>query len=164
MIGKPEGQSFLIGVLKSIGVPDAAIRDFKRWQLASWETGAKEPAGWQFEIPLAEIPDEAERIIPKFTPFSRYPVVERDLSLLVDLAQPYDALRDAVAAALAAAPLQELKCVDVFRHKSLPKGRQAWLMRLRFQAADRTLTGEAVDGWMAKALDAAKTLGAELRS
>ena len=62
-------------------------------------------------------------------------MVERDLSLLVDLGQPYAALRDAVAAALAGAPLQELKCVDVFRHKSLPQGRQAWLLRLRFQAA-----------------------------
>jgi phenylalanyl-tRNA synthetase beta chain len=162
-MGEPEGQSYLIGVLKSIGVTDAAIRAFDRWKISSWEGGAKDPAGWQFEIPLAAIPDEAERIIPRFTPFSRFPVVERDLSLLVDLAQPYDALRDALAAALAAAPLQELKCVDVFRHKSLPQGRQAWLMRMRFQAADRTLTGEEVDGWMAKALAAAEALGAALR-
>jgi phenylalanyl-tRNA synthetase beta chain len=162
-MGEPEGQSYLIGVLKSIGVTDAAIRAFDRWKISSWEGGAKDPAGWQFEIPLAAIPDEAERIIPRFTPFSRFPVVERDLSLLVDLAQPYDALRDALAAALAAAPLQELKCVDVFRHKSLPQGRQAWLMRMRFQAADRTLTGEEVDGWMVKALAAAEALGAALR-
>ena len=165
-MGEPEGQSYLIGVLKSIGVTDAAIRAFKRWKIASWEGSAKEPAGWQFEIPLAGIPDEPERIIPKFIPYSKYPVVERDLSLLVDLGQPYDDLRDAVAEALAAAaaPLQELKCVDVFRHKNLPRGRQAWLLRLRFQAADRTLTGEEVDGWMARSLDAAKSLGAELRS
>jgi phenylalanyl-tRNA synthetase beta chain len=163
-MGQPEGQSHLIGVLKAIGVSDAAIHDFGRWQIPSWEAGAKEPAGWQFEIPLEAIPDEPERIIPQFVPFSRFPVVERDLSLLVDLGQPYDPLRDALAAALTAAPLQELKCVDVFRHKNLPQGRQAWLMRLRFQAMDRTLTGEEVDGWMVQALDAAKSLGAELRS
>jgi phenylalanyl-tRNA synthetase beta chain len=163
-MGQPEGQSHLIGVLKAIGVGDADIHAFGRWQIASWESGAKEPAGWQFEIPLAAIPDEPERIIPRFVPFSRFPVVERDLSLLVDLGQPYDALREALAAALAAAPLQDLKCVDVFRHKSLPRGRQAWLMRLRFQAMDRTLTGEEVDGWMVQALAAAKSLGAERRS
>ena len=120
--------------------------------------------GWQFELPLSAIPDEHDRIIPPFAPFSRFPVVERDLSLLVDLGQPYDALRDAVAGALAAAPLQELKCVDVFRHKNLPQGRQAWLLRLRFQAQDRTLTGEEVDGWMNQALLAAGSLGAQLRS
>jgi phenylalanyl-tRNA synthetase beta chain len=163
-IGEPEGQSHLIGVLKSIGVPDDAIHSFKRWKMASWEGGSKEQPGWQFEIPLAALADEAERIIPQFTPFSRFPVVERDLSLLVALDQPYEALRQAVAAALPTAPLSELKCVDVFRHKNLPQGRQAWLLRLRFQAADRTLKGEEVDGWMVQALAAAKSLGAELRS
>jgi phenylalanyl-tRNA synthetase beta chain len=163
-IGEPEGQSHLIGVLKSIGVPDAAIHSFQRWKLSSWEGGTKDQPGWQFEIPLAAIPDPGERIIPQFTPFSRFPVVERDLSLLVALDQPYEPLRQAVAAALGTAPLSELKCVDVFRHKNLPPGRQAWLLRLRFQAADRTLTGEEVDGWMAGALAAAKSLGAQLRS
>jgi len=163
-MGEPEGQSYLIGALRSIGVPEPAIRAFKRWKIENWEGGVKEPAGWQFEIPLSGIPDEHELIIPRFAPFSRFPVVERDLSLLVDLGQPYDALRDALGAALGAAPLQELKCVDVFRHKNLPKGRQAWLMRMRFQAMDRTLTGEEVDRWVAQALDAAKSLGAELRS
>jgi phenylalanyl-tRNA synthetase beta chain len=156
-MGAPEGQSYLIGVLKSIGVADAAIAAFGRWQSPGWD-------GWQFELPLSAIPDEQERIIPPFVPFSRFPVVERDLSLLVDLGQPYAALRDAVAAALAGAPLQELKCVDVFRHRNLPQGRQAWLLRLRFQAAERTLTGEEVDGWMNQALIAARSLGAELRS
>jgi len=160
-MGEPEGQSFLIGVLKAIGVPEAAIRAFKRWRVSGWE--GKDQGGWQFEIPLADIPFEAERIIPQFAPFSRFPVVERDLSLLVALGQPYDDLRGAVAAALAGVPLAELKCVDVFRHKNLPPGRQAWLLRLRFQAPDRTLTGEEVDGWMARALTAAESLGARLR-
>jgi phenylalanyl-tRNA synthetase beta chain len=162
-MGQSEGQSFLIGVLKAIGVREADIRAFQRWKIANWETGAKEPAGWQFEIPLSAIPDEPERIIPRFVPFSRFPVVERDLSLLVDLGQPYEALRQTLAAALATAPLQELKCVDVFRHKNLPPGRQAWLMRMRFQALNRTLTGEEVDAWVVAALNAAKALGAELR-
>ena len=53
--------------------------------------------------------------------------------------------------------------MDVFRHRSLPAGRQAWLMRARFQAMDRTLTGEEVEAWMAAALAAARSLGAELR-
>ena len=156
-MAEPEGRSFLIGVLKSIGVTDASIQAFDRWSMGG--------AGWQFEIPLAGIPDEPERIIPRFTAFSRFPVVERDLSLLVDLAQPYGALGEAVAKAAqeAGAPLQGVRCVDVFRHKSLPSGRQAWLLRLRFQAMDRTLTGEEVDGWMVAALAAAKSLGCELR-
>ena len=64
-------------------------------------------------------------------------------------------------AALPADALQDLRCVDVFRPKGLD-ARQAWLMRLRFQA-DRTLVGEEVDSWVAAALAAAESLGAKLR-
>lgn len=116
-----------------------------------------------FEIPVADLPQAGERIIPAFRPFSRFPSVERDLSLLVGLGQSYEALAGAMRAALPAEALQDLRCVDVFRHKSLPEGRQAWLMRLRFQA-DRTLVGAEVDGWMASVLAAAEALGAKLRA
>lgn len=116
-----------------------------------------------FEVPVADLPQAGARIIPAFRPFSRFPAVERDLSLLVDLGQSHEALTTAMRGALPAEALQDLRCVDVFRHKSLPPGRQAWLMRLRFQA-DRTLVGTEVDGWMAAALAAAESLGAKLRA
>ncbi|MFN7958636.1 MAG: phenylalanine--tRNA ligase subunit beta [Holophagaceae bacterium] len=116
-----------------------------------------------FEVPVEALPHGGARIIPAFRPFSRFPSVERDLSLLVDLGQTHEALVAAMRAALPEDTLQDLRCVDVFRHKSLPEGRHAWLMRLRFQA-DRTLVGEEVDGWMASALAAAESLGARLRA
>jgi phenylalanyl-tRNA synthetase beta chain len=116
-----------------------------------------------FELPVSELPEAGARIIPAFRPFSRFPAVERDLSLLVDLGQSHEALAAAMRAAVPGDTLQDLRCVDVFRHKSLPEGRQAWLMRLRFQA-DRTLVGGEVDEWMASALAAAESLGAKLRA
>jgi len=163
-LGGPEGRSHLLGVLKALGVPESAVADFGRWELTGWEAGSKVILGWHFEVPLSALPDEGERVIAKFKPFSRFPVVERDLSLLVDLGQAHAPLQAAMAAAVDGAPLQDLRCVDVFRHKSLPQGRQAWLMRLRFQAMDRTLTGEEVDGWVQAALAAAKGMGAEQRA
>lgn len=163
-LGGPEGRSHLLGVLKALGVPEAAVAAFGRWELTGWEAGSKVVLGWHFEVPLSALPDEGERVIAKFKPFSRFPVVERDLSLLVDLGQAHAPLQAAMAAAVDGAPLQDLRCVDVFRHKSLPQGRQAWLMRLRFQAMDRTLTGEEVDGWVQAALAAAKGMGAEQRA
>ena len=116
-----------------------------------------------FELPVSELPLAEDRIIPAFRPFSRFPAVERDLSLLVDLDQPYRVLAETMRSSLPSDVLQELRCVDVFRHKSLPEGRQAWLMRMRFQA-DRTLVGEEIDGWVAAALVAAESLGASLRA
>ena len=116
-----------------------------------------------FEAPLADLPLPQDRIIPAFRPFSRFPAVERDLSLLVPLGLAHGTLQQAMAAALPGEFLQDLRCVDVFRHRSLPAGTQAWLMRARFQA-DRTLVGAEVDGWMASALAAAQALGATLRA
>jgi phenylalanyl-tRNA synthetase beta chain len=162
-LGAPEGRSRLQGVLRALGVPEAALRDFGRWEFHGWEVGKKVQLGWHFEIPLSAIPDAHERVIPAFVPFSRFPVVERDLSLLVGLDQGYAPLREAMAASLEGTPLQDLGCVDVFRHKSLPACQQAWLFRLRFQAMDRTLTGEEVEAWVQKALEAAQALGARLR-
>jgi len=115
------------------------------------------------EFPLGELGRPQERIIPLFQAFSRFPTAERDLSLLVSMEQSYAALRDAMAQALPKETLQGLACVDVFRHKNLPEGKQAWLMRFRFQHLERTLTGAEVDGWIASALKAAQGLGAELR-
>jgi phenylalanyl-tRNA synthetase beta chain len=145
------GEADLIGVAKAMG----------------WDQLPEiHPLGeglFGFELPVAHLPQPGTRIIPTFRPFSRFPGVERDLSLLVDLGQSHEMLASAMKAVIPADMLQDLRCVDVFRHKSLPEGRQAWLMRLRFQA-DRTLVGEEVDGWMAAALVAAESLGATLRA
>jgi phenylalanyl-tRNA synthetase beta chain len=115
------------------------------------------------ELPVSELPRAEARVIPAFRPFSRFPAVERDLSLLVNFGQSYEALAAVMTAALPLETLQDLRCVDVFRHRSLPEGRQAWLMRMRFQA-DRTLVGEEVDSWVSAALVAAESLGAKLRA
>lgn len=152
---RPAGRADLRAVALDLGVPPA---DLRIRELGEGLFG--------FEVAMAALPRPAERIIPAFKPFSRFPVVERDLSLLVDLRQSHAALVEALAARLrpqAGGALQDLGCVDVFRHKSLPAGRQAWLLRFRFQHSERTLTGEEVDGWMATALEAATSLGAELR-
>jgi len=116
-----------------------------------------------FELPVAGLPQDVERIIPAFRPFSRFPAVERDLSLLVDLAQSYEVLATAMQAVLPPEALQDLRCVDVYRSANLPVGQQGWLMRMRFQA-ERTLVGDEVDGWVSAALAVAESLGAKLRA
>lgn len=152
---RPVQAADLLGVAKDLGAANPGpVKELAPGLLA-------------LEMPLAALPQIEDRIIPRFAPFSRFPAVERDLSLLVDLDQSYAALVEATEKALreaAGAVFQSVGCVDVFRHKSLPTGRQAWLLRLRFQAMDRTLTSEEVDGWVRQALEAAQGLGAELRA
>ncbi len=144
----------LLGVVRDLGL----TRDIKVQDLGEGLLG--------LELPLEWLPEKDTQVIPTFKPFSRFPTVERDLSLLVNLDQGYRELESAMAQRLAdkaGAIFQGVACVDVFRHKSLPAGRQAWLMRMRFQAMDRTLTGEEVDGYTQEALAAACALGCELR-
>ncbi|HJW73375.1 MAG TPA: phenylalanine--tRNA ligase subunit beta [Geothrix sp.] len=116
------------------------------------------------EFPLSAFRAPDLRIIPPYQAQSRYPAVERDLSLLVASDLPWQAMRDLVTDALASAELVGLTCADLYQGKNLEPGTKAWLMRLSFQAMDRTLTGEEVDGWVASALRAAESLGAHLRA
>lgn len=158
-----EGQARLKGILRDLGAPaDVAVQPLKVGKAAGLSAELLAQA-WCAELPLSALPEPERRLIPAFKPFSRYPAVERDLSLLVGLDLPYRVLEAALRGALPVELTQDLRCVDVFRHKSLPQGRQAWLLRFRFQALDRTLTSEEVEGWMASALAAAQSLGAELR-
>lgn len=152
---RPVQAADLLGVIKDLGCRDR----LKVQELA--------PGLLALEVPLDDLEEPKERVIPSFQPFSRYPAVERDLSLLVDLDQPYKILAGAMSSAVlmvAGEAFQDLRCVDIFRHKNLPEGCQAWLLRLRFQALDRTLTNEEVDAWMAAALTEVQKFGAKLRA
>jgi phenylalanyl-tRNA synthetase beta chain len=116
------------------------------------------------EITLDKIGWAAEAAVPIFKPFSRYPVVVRDLSLLVPLGLCYSDLEASIVAILENAPLRSVKCVDVFKDAKLKsEGNQAWLIRLRFQSPDRTLTGDEVESWIKMAIDAVVRLGGILR-
>ena len=144
----PVHPAALQGVLAALGV-QAEVRTLEGGLLAA-------------EVALADIPCAHERVIPTFQGFSRFPSVERDLSLVVPFDLPFGHLAEAIKSALAGAPLQTLTCVDIYRGKGLPEGHQAWLLRLIFQG-DRTLLGDEVDAWVGSALDAARSLKAELR-
>ena len=144
----PVHPAALQGVLAALGV-QAEVRTLEGGLLAA-------------EVALADMPGVSERMIPMFKGFSRFPTVERDLSLVVPFDLPFGHLAAAIHGILSETPLQTLTCVDIFRGKGLPEGHQAWLLRLIFQG-DRTLLGDEVDGWMGSALDAARSLKAELR-
>jgi phenylalanyl-tRNA synthetase beta chain len=113
------------------------------------------------ELDLAALPVQAERVIPAFRAFSRFPSLARDLSLLVSADQRYGPLAEAMRKALPP-ECSDLRCVDIYRGKGLEPGQQAWLIRMTFQA-DRTLTSEEADGWVKAALAAAESTGAKLR-
>ena len=116
------------------------------------------------ELPLRHFRRPDDRIIPAYTPHSRFPAVERDLSLVVDRNLPWQTMAEGVRAALKDTALVALTCADLYQGKGLEPGAKAWLLRLTFQTLDRTLVGAEVDAWVASALAAAQSLGATLRA
>ncbi|HJV91441.1 MAG TPA: phenylalanine--tRNA ligase subunit beta [Holophagaceae bacterium] len=147
---RPVQAADLRGIALSLGFGDAPIQDLGDGLLG-------------VEVALEALAAPAERIIPRFQGFSRFPAVERDLSLVVDLGKPFGDLARAMGGVLPA-ELQHLGVVDVYRGKGMAPGKQALLVRFRFQHAQRTLTSEEVEGWVHAALAAAEGVGAALRA
>ncbi|MCL1893127.1 MAG: phenylalanine--tRNA ligase subunit beta [Holophagaceae bacterium] len=151
--GRPVQTADLIAIARDIGYGGAV-------NIIELGQGA-----FGLEIPLAELPEKRETIIPQYIRFSRHPVVTRDLSLFVPVSLCYEKLEKTIKDSLENAPIIEIRCIDVFKdHKLIESGKQTMLIRLKFQAFDKTLTSEEVEGWVSRAIEATKMQGAFLRS
>lgn len=100
--------------------------------------------------------DTTARDLPAF------PAIERDLTVLVAEATPWQTLESAARGAQPAL-LEAVDFVTVFRGGRLPAGRRAVTLRLRFRASDRTLRHEEVDPGVAAVTTALEAIGGEIR-
>jgi phenylalanyl-tRNA synthetase beta chain len=78
-----------------------------------------------------------------------HPAVERDLALVVDT-RIATAEVGVVISETGPATLESLSVFDVYEGENLPEGTRSVAWRLRFRAADRTLTDEEVDTALSK--------------
>ncbi|MGA9884158.1 MAG: phenylalanine--tRNA ligase subunit beta [Candidatus Acidiferrales bacterium] len=123
------------------------------------------------EIFLAEI--NLERLLPgietalanlKFSPIPRFPVVERDFSLLLADGIQFSQVADAIRA-LEMPELRRIEPADLFRGGQIPAGKYSLMIRVIFQNPDATLTDAQVAAFSSRIVSALeKTLGAALRA
>jgi phenylalanyl-tRNA synthetase beta chain len=98
----------------------------------------------------------------RFQPFSRQPVVSRDLSLLCEASLTGERIEHAIVAS--GGPwLRSLTFIDRFEGKPLPPGKLSLSVTLRFQAPDRTLTGDEVQQAIDDVGRGLLEIGAEIR-
>jgi len=83
-------------------------------------------------------PETEARALPSF------PAIDRDVSAILADDVEWQALETAIRD-LDPRHLEEVEFVTVFRGRQIPKGRKSLTLRLRFRAADRTLTHDDVD-------------------
>jgi phenylalanyl-tRNA synthetase beta chain len=98
-----------------------------------------------------------------FVPFSKFPVIERDFSVVVPEQVPYRQLEEAVRG-LGLEVVQSLRPVDVFRGGGIVSGHYSLLLRIRFQSLTRTLTSEEIAEASQQLLAALAALGVHLRT
>ncbi|NCP46456.1 MAG: phenylalanine--tRNA ligase subunit beta, partial [Flavobacteriales bacterium] len=92
--------------------------------------------------------DEFIKIIKKYSviysPISKFPLVRRDLSLLLDIPTTYEALKIA-AFKQEKKLLKKVNLFDVYEGKNLEQGKKSYAMSFIFQDENKTLTDYEVD-------------------
>ena len=98
-----------------------------------------------------------------YTSVSKFPSSDMDLAFIVADDVPADKVRNTIAKT-AGKLLVDLDLVDIYRGPGVEEGNRSLAFRLRFQAADRTLTDEEITTVRESVIAAAaKTNGAKLR-
>ncbi|MBC8278204.1 MAG: phenylalanine--tRNA ligase subunit beta [FCB group bacterium] len=98
----------------------------------------------------------------KFSGFSRYPAMKRDLSFIFDETVTADQIL-AVVHAQGGEYLRPVEFFDLYRGKQLTGGRKSLSFSLQFQSDERTLTDEETDALMQQIISGVSGLGGELR-
>ena len=99
---------------------------------------------------------------PAYTPVSKYPAVERDFSFVLPEGVEFESIRRKLAA-LRIAELTAIVPAEIFRGGSLAPGTYSFLLRVRFQSAERTLRDDQVAAWSQQIIEVVGSLGGTLR-
>ena len=120
---------------------------------------APEPV-FVFQIEVASL---ATSKLPRFEPLSKFPAIRRDIALVIDEAQPVEALMSAIRAS-DDNWLRNLTLFDVYQGKGVDSGKKSVALGLTLQTTSSTLTDEDVDAWLDRVLAVVKAkFGATLR-
>jgi phenylalanyl-tRNA synthetase beta chain len=98
-----------------------------------------------------------------YAEISKYPVVQRDLAVVVDKALTYQQIENATYATKIN-KLKSINLFDVFESDKLGAGKKSMAVSFTFLDEEKTLTDKEIDGMMNKIISSyEKELGAEIR-
>lgn len=100
-----------------------------------------------------------------YAPLPKYPVISRDIAIVVDEAVTSAEIVKVMKAAPVKVILENIALFDVYRGKGVSEGKKSMAYSFTFRADDRTLTDEEASNAVAALLRSLKArLNAELRS
>ncbi len=113
-----------------------------------------------FELMLTEL---SRGRVPRYAELSKFPIIRRDLALVVDETVTARSMTQAIRAA-GGDWLREIHVFDVYRGKGIEEGQKSLAFGLILQDFSRTLTDEDVDGIIREVIvKLEKEFGATLR-
>lgn len=114
-----------------------------------------------FELDLEQL---QQRAIPQFSPLSKFPMIRRDLAILLDEQISAQAILDTVSENVDAALLQELRLFDLYQGEHLNPGEKSLAFGLFLQHDERTLTDDEVEAVITQVVEQLQQQhGAKLR-
>jgi phenylalanyl-tRNA synthetase beta chain len=145
---------------------DIYLKGTKIGSLGRLHPGIQAKLDVEMPIYLFQVQKEALKFnnVPVYRPISRFPAIRRDISLLVDVQLPAQAVLDSIRTS-AGELLVDLELFDDYRGEGIDSGRKSLSLGLILQDSSRTLKEEVVETVIGKVLTALqKDLGAELRT
>lgn len=105
-----------------------------------------------------------QRQIPQFAPLSKFPMIRRDLAILLGEQVSAQAVLDTVRNCVDAQLLRDLRLFDLYQGEHLKEGEKSLAFGLFLQHDDRTLTDEEVEAVVANVVSQlSEAHGARLR-
>jgi phenylalanyl-tRNA synthetase beta chain len=99
----------------------------------------------------------------QFKEISKYPLVERDLAVVISKNTRYAAIRDQIGK-LRLSKLQDIRLFDIFESEKLGADKKSLAINFTFSDDEKTMTDKEIDSWMNKIMASLeKELNAEIR-
>ncbi|GIV29173.1 MAG: phenylalanine--tRNA ligase beta subunit [Bacteroidia bacterium] len=115
------------------------------------------------EIYLEPLFENYQNKTTTYSEIPKFPVVERDLSLLLDKTITYAQIKQNIQKA-AGHYLKNIHMFDYYQGKNIPEDKKSYAIRLHLQDAEKTLTDKEIETLMNKIIQHLKReLNAELR-
>ncbi|MDE3181003.1 MAG: phenylalanine--tRNA ligase subunit beta [Acidobacteriota bacterium] len=137
--------------------------------VALGQLSANHAADYKLRQPVFLAQIDLEKLLafplrPKsFHPFSRFPAVERDFSLLVPERLSFEDVASALRG-IARQEITDFRPVELFRGEPLAENHYGLLLRVTLQSADHTLVGDEITSLSHKILNTLAPLGVHLRT
>ena len=124
--------------------------------------GIKQPV-FMIDFDWQSLMDAAENLPIRYKEVNKFPVVQRDLSVVVDASLSYDTVESALQK-LALPRLTHTRLFDVFESEKLGTNKKSFAISFFFSDEDKTLTDKEVDEMMAAIISQlVKVVQAEIR-